>query len=194
MKTEAILQKTIDFISHGFNLAAKSFGFHDWDSMSGYVFLIVNKTVTVSLLVISLTISINGWIESWIFSPFYTYAVFIALMLAEVFFGTLKAIKVDKEKFNWDKFGRLVPKFLAHTFALSAAYHMSKAEPLLVWMPSTVFIYFSVQNFMKSAMHLVDLKGLEGGFTDFMRQKFSQNNDFIPTKNENKPSGDQDPT
>lgn len=188
MKTEAVLQKSFDFISHGFNLAAKSFGFQDWDSMSVYVFLLANKTVTVSLLIISFTISINGWIESWIFSPVYTYAVFIALMLAEVFFGTLKAIKVDKEKFNWDKFGRLMPKFLAHTFALSAAYHMSKAEPLLVWMPSTVFIYFSVQNFMKSAMHLVDLKGLEGGFTDFMRQKFSQNNDFIPTKNEDKPS------
>jgi hypothetical protein len=100
-------------------------------------------------------------------------------MLAEAILGTLKALYADNEKFNFDKFARLVPKFLAHTFALSSAYHMARAEELFSWMPSTIFIFFGIQNFMKCILHLVDLKVLDGGFANFMRQKFSQNNEYL---------------
>lgn len=182
MKRDILFQKSIETIIQGFNLFAKAFGFHDWDSMYTYIFIVVNKYLTLSVLVISFGISVSGWIESWVFSPAYTYVVFIGLMLAEINFGTFKAIRVDKERFDWDKAARIVPKFIAHTFALSAAFHMAKAEPLFTWMPSTVFIFFSAQNFMKSILHLVDMNALPESFANFMRDKFSQNNDFTLTK------------
>lgn len=182
------------FLFNGLEYSAKGFGFHDWNTMTHYIFLLVNKSVTSLLLISSLFIGMNGWIEDWIFSPLYTYVVFMALMLAEITLGTVKAITIDGEKFNWDKAGRIVPKLIAHTFALSAAFHMSNAEPLFSWMPSTVFIFFSIQNFMKCILHLVDMKSLDGSFANFMRNKFSQNNDFTPTENENQRKGDQDPS
>lgn len=183
-------------MSEGLNLAAKSFGFQEWDSMNSYIFMIANKSITSLILIFSFSIGITGWVENWIFAPLYTYMVFISLMLAEILLGTIKAMQIDKEKFNWDKFGRIAPKLLAHTFALSAAFHMAKAEPMFSWMPSSIFIFFSIQNFMKCLLHLIALKSLDGSVADFMMSKFSQNNDFIPTdtKNEDKHKGDSDPS
>lgn len=193
MKPQTILifiakipDKTASIFQEGLDLSAKSFGFNNWDSMFSYTFLIANKITTFILLTTSITISLSGWIDDWIFSPVYTYMVFAGLTVAEALLGTVKAINVDSEKFNWDKFLRILPKFMAHTFALSAAFHMSKAEPLFSWMPSTVFVFFGIQNFMKCILHLVDLKVLDGSFANFMREKFSQNSEFIPTKNEDK--------
>lgn len=181
----------VKFIHEGFNLVAKSFGFNSIESMVSYTILIINKSTTITVLITSITLSFTGFIESWIFSPIYTYGVFISLMLAEAILGTLKAIVKDKEKFNFDKFVRIIPKFLAHTFALSSAFHMAKAEELFSWMPSTIFIFFGIQNFMKCILHLVDLKVLDGSFANFMRDKFSQNNEIKPAQYEDKPSGDQ---
>lgn len=165
-------------IKEGFNLAAKSFGFHDIESLSSYILIITNKLTTLAVLLTSFTLSLFGFIEDWIFAPIYTYAVFMILMTSEAVLGTFKALYFDKEKFNWDKFLRIIPKFLAHTFALSTAFHMAKAEELFSWMPSTIFIFFGIQNFMKSIMHLVDMKVLDGSFANFMRKKFSQNNEI----------------
>jgi hypothetical protein len=196
MILEKIATKSTQFITEGLNLTAKSFGFHEWDSMNNYIFLIVNKSMTLMIFIFSFTIGVSGWVENWIFAPVYTYMVFISLMLAEISFGTIKAMYIDKEKFNWDKFGRIMPKLIAHTFALSAAFHMAKAEPLFLWMPSSIFIFFSIQNFMKCLLHLIALKSLDGSVADFMRSKFSQNNDFIPTdiNNEDKQKGHSDPS
>jgi hypothetical protein len=196
MILEKILSKSIQFVMEALNLTAKSFGFQEWESMNSYIFLVINKTITGIILIFSFTIGVSGWVENWIFSPLYTYMVFISLMLAEIFLGTIKAMHIDKEKFNWDKFGRIAPKLIAHTFALSAAFHMSNAEPLFSWMPSSIFIFFSVQNFMKCLLHLIALKSLDGSISDFMARRFSQNNDFIPTDktNENEQSGDIDPS
>lgn len=180
----------VKFIQDGFNLVAKSFGFNSMESMVSYTMMISNKATTITVLITSFTLSFTGFIENWVFSPLYTYAVFMSLMMAEAILGTLKAIVKDKEKFNFDKFVRIIPKFLAHTFALSSAFHMAKAEELFSWMPSTIFIFFGIQNFMKCILHLVDLKVLDGSFANFMREKFAQNNEIKPVEYEDKPSGD----
>lgn len=187
---------SIIFLIHEWaDYTAKAWGFSDWHSMNHYIFFIKTKGATLAVLLTSILIGLIAWIESWVFSPAYTYVVFLSLMIAESLLGTIKAMRVDKEHFNLDKSARIVPKAIAHTFALSASWHMSNADALFSWMPSTVFVFFSIQNFMKSILHLVDMKYLEGSFANFMRDKFSQNNDFTPTekKDENKPSGDQDP-
>ena len=189
-----ITEQLPKYIQLGADYTAKAWGFNDWSTMNQYIFLLKSKGITAAVLVASLTFGALAWIESWVFAPAYTYVVFLCLMFAESILGTLKAIRVDNERFNLDKSARIVPKAIAHTFALSASWHMSQAEALFAWMPSTVFIFFSIQNFMKAILHLVDLKYMEGSFANFMRNKFSQNNDFIPTDNEDKPSGDQDPS
>lgn len=183
-------------IHDGANYTAKAWGFSDWNSMNHYIFFLKTKGATTAVLITSIMIGLIAWIESWVFSPAYTYVVFLSLMIAEAIFGTIKAIRVDKEHFNLDKSARIIPKAIAHTFALSTSWHMSNADPLFAWMPSSVFVFFSIKNFMKSILHLVDMNYLEGSFANFMRDKFSQNNDFIPTekKDENKRSGDQDPS
>lgn len=177
-------------IQEGLDLSARSFGFQDMESLVSYTLLISNKLTTSIVLMTSVAISFLGFMEKWIFAPFYTYAVFMCLMLAEAILGTIKAIYFQKEKFNWDKFLRIAPKFLAHNFALMSAFHMAKAEELFSWMPSTIFIFFGIQNFMKSIMHLVDMKFLEGNFANFMKEKFSQNNEIKAAQYEDKPSGD----
>lgn len=182
------------FVQEGINLSARSFGFHSFESMISYIFVIANKLTTATVLITSITIGTFAWMEQWVFAPMYTYIVFSALTLSEALLGTAKAMLIDNEKFNWDKFLRIVPKFMAHTFALSAAFHMANAEPLFAWMPSTIFIFFGIQNFMKSILHLVDMNILDGSFANFMRERFSQNNQFQTQHNENKPSGDQDPS
>jgi hypothetical protein len=189
-----LIDQSIHLLQMGADYTAKAWGFSDWITMNQYIFFLKTKGITLAVLIASLTFGLLAWIESWVFSPAYTYVVFLCLMFAESILGTLKAIRVDKERFNLDKSARIIPKAIAHTFALSASWHMSNAEPLFTWMPSTVFIFFSIQNFMKAILHLVDLKYMEGSFANFMRNKFSQNNDFIPTDNENKRSGDQDPS
>lgn len=178
------------FIQEGLNLAARSFGFQDMESMVSYTLIISNKLTTVVVFSTSAAISLLGFMEKWVFAPFYTYAVFMCLMLAEAILGTIKAIYFQKEKFNWDKFVRIAPKFLAHNFALMSAFHMAKAEELFSWMPSTIFIFFGIQNFMKSIMHLVDMKFLEGSFASFMKEKFSQNNDMKSVNYEDEQRGD----
>lgn len=199
MKFLIVIQKVFGFIHEGFNLLAKSFGFHDFDSMGSYIFVISNKFTTGVVLAFSLVVGVNGWIDTWVFSPPYTYYVFIGLMLAEIILGTIKAIWIDKEAFNFDKAARIIPKFIGHTFALSSSFHLAQVEVLLGWMPSSVFIFFGVQNFLKGCMHFVALKGLEGDFIEFMKKKFAQNNDFIPTinknqKDENQRQRDSDPS
>jgi len=194
MKVEFVIQKGFEFLIQGLNLSAKALGFHDWSGMTHYIFLIKNKLFTGAVLAVSLTLGVIAWIEQWVFAPAHTYIVFLLLMIAESALGTIKAMNVDGEKFNLDKAARIIPKGIAHTFALSASWHMSNAEALFAWMPSTVFVFFGIQNFMKAILHLVDLKWMDGSFANFMRNKFSQNNDFIPTDNENKPSRDQDPS
>lgn len=196
MTLEYIIQQVFQLIGKGLNLSAKAMGFHDFEGMNNYIFMIKNKLITASVLVVSFTLGFIAWVEQWVFAPAQTYIVFLLLMIAESILGTMKALRVDKEHFNLDKSARIIPKAIAHTFALSASWHMANSEPLFAWMPSTVFIFFGIQNFMKSILHLVDLKWMDGSFANFMREKFSQNNDFTPTekKDEDKPSGDQDPS
>lgn len=196
MKLESFINELIKFIAQGLNLSAKAMGFHDWQGMTHYIFLIKNKLITGSVLLVSFMIGLTAWLEQFVFAPAQTYFVFLLLMASESILGTLKALRVDNEQFNLDKSARIIPKAIAHTFALSASWHMSNSEPLFAWMPSTVFIFFGIQNFMKSILHLVDLKYMDGSFANFMRDKFSQNNDFTPTekKDEDKPKRDSDPT
>lgn len=196
MKLIELIYKGFDLLNEGLDLSAKAMGFKNFDGMYHYIFFIKNKIFTLSLLMVSFSIGFITWLEKWVFAPAQTYIVFLLLMFSESLLGTVKALRVDKEHFNLDKSARIIPKALAHTFALSASWHMANSEPLFTWMPSTVFIFFGIQNFMKAILHLVDLKWMDGSFANFMREKFSQNNDFTPTrkKDEDKPSGDQDPS
>lgn len=159
-------------LQKGLQLALESIGYDSIYSAFNQIFLMKSKLITISILLFSVLSGVFIFIENWIFSPAITYYTFVVLSLAESIAGTLRATIINHEKFNFEKALRIIPKILSHTFCLSAAWYMSKSDPVLSWMPSTVFIYFSTHNFIKTVIHLVELKYVEGDFADFIRKKF----------------------
>jgi hypothetical protein len=171
-------------VNKGIFYFVQAWGFDNVESLLNQTLFIKNKIYAVTLLMISVSVSV--WIDTYIFSPALTYFVFISLSFAESFTGTIKAIRVEKEKFDLDKSLKFIPKLLAHTFALSASWYLAKSDSLLAWMPSTIFIYFSVNNFLKSCLHLIDLKWLEGEFASFLKSKITEHNVFSITNEDAK--------
>jgi hypothetical protein len=165
-----------EFISRGMYLSLHALGYDSFTTLLDQLLIIKNKTFAVSVFFLSIGGGFFVWIEQWIFSPGTTYLVFVALTVSESIFGTIKSLWYNKNKFQIDKSARIIPKLIAHTFALSAAWHLANADPLLGWMPSTIFIYFSTQNFLKSILHMIDMKWMDGNFADFIRGKFTMNN------------------
>jgi len=186
------LQEFKDIFITGANDTAHALGFDSWANMIENLFIIRDYSLTIRIAAISFCVGLFTWIENWVFAPAYTYIIFIAVTLAESLFGTVKNIWKYKEKFNLDKAVRIVPKILAHTFALSCAWHMSKADPLFSWMPSTVFVFFTSQNFLKAILHLVDLGWMDGNFANFIRSKFTSKEYFTDQKSDQEDSKDQE--
>lgn len=165
-----------EFITRGMYLALHALGYSSFSVALDQLLLIKNKAFAVGLFLLSLGGGFFLWIEQWVFSPGTTYVVFVGLTVAESVCGTIKSIWYNGEQFEIDKSARVIPKLIAHTFALSAAWHLANADPLLGWMPSTVFIYFSSQNFLKTVLHMIDMKWMDGDFANFIRGKFTMNN------------------
>ena len=165
-----------EFIIQGANDIAMAFGFDSWSNMVNNILMYRDFAFTSKVAVISFFIGLLTMFEDWVFAPAYTYFVFIAVSLAESICGTIKNVWKEKKKFDLDKAIRIVPKVIAHTFALSTAWHMSQADILFAWMPSAVFVYFTSQNFLKTLLHLVDLGWMDGDFANFIRDKFTAKN------------------
>ncbi len=176
------LSQIKEFIIHGANDTALALGFDSWSNMMHNILMYRDSAFTTKVAVASFGIGLLAMFEDWVFAPAYTYFVFIAVSVSESIFGTIKNVWREKNKFDLDKAIRIVPKVIAHTFALSAAWHMSKADPLFAWMPSTVFVFFTSQNFLKTVLHLVDLGWMDGNFANFIRDKFTAKNFTAPDK------------
>jgi len=165
-----------EFISKGLYLALDAIGYNSVTNAFHQIFLVKNKILASSVFLISIGGGIFIWIEQWVYSPGTTYIVFLALTVSESIFGTIKSTWYSQEKFDLNKSTRVIPKIIAHSFALSSAWHMAQSDVLLGWMPSTIFIYFSTQNFLKTIIHMIDMKWMDGDFARFIRGKFAINN------------------
>ena len=161
-----------------FNEFSHAWGFDSWTSMWTQLLMFRDTAFTGKVFMLSLCAGIFIWLEEWVFAPLHVLIVFTGMTVAESIFGAIKSQMVEKEKFHLDKFIRVIPKIIAHTFALSAAWHMSKADPLFSWMPSTVFIFFTSQNFLKTILHLVALGWMDGNFARFIQDKFTDSKYF----------------
>lgn len=165
-----------EFITKGLYLALDAIGYNSLTNAFHQIFLIKNKFLASSVFMVSIGGGLIIWIERWVYSPGATYVVFLALTIAESVFGTVKSTWYLHEKFDLTKSARIIPKIIAHSFALSSAWHMAQSDVLLGWMPSTIFIYFSTQNFLKTILHMIDMKWMDGNFANFIREKFVLNN------------------
>lgn len=168
------------------NEFTRAIGYNDLGDMITSVLLIKNIGVSVLVLLGSVYISLVLIIEQYVYSPVFAFVIAIIACAGESITGTIAGVKADGETFDLNKSLRIIPKILSHAYFLSMSYNIAKAEMLLLWLPSTVFIYLTTINFLKSIRNAGKLKWVEGSFVEFLEKNISDKTNFkIKIKKEN---------
>ena len=117
---------------------------------------------------------ITYYIDIWVWSPPSAAYFILILLLVESITGTLVAVMVKKEVFNVKKFARTLPILVSHILILAICHNIGKFEPLLSWMTSAAFSWFSTRTALNIFIDLADLKFLKGEFVEFIRGKITK--------------------
>jgi hypothetical protein len=160
------------------NEFTKAIGYDNLTDMITSVLLIKNFGISLIVFLGSVYISILMIIEEYVYSPVFAFVIALIACAGESISGTYTNITVDGEKFDLTKALRIIPKLLSHAYFLSMAFNAAKAEVLLSWLPSTVFIYLTMINVLKSIRNAGKLKWIDGSFVTFLETNLSDKTNF----------------
>jgi hypothetical protein len=168
-----LINAGLELIRQFTNEFTRAIGYTDLRDMITSILLIKNLGISLIVLLSSISLSLMMLIEQYVYSPVLAFIVAIVACVGESISGTYANVKVNGEKFDLNKALRFIPKTLSHAYFLSMAYHIAQAEILLAWLPSTVFIYLTAINFLKSVRNAGKLKWIEGSFVQFLESNIT---------------------
>jgi hypothetical protein len=118
-------------------------------------------------------IDILGIIDTYVWSPALGLVTISAMIAIRAVTGAIVKTKHVGEKFNPHKAIKTVPIWLAHVGIMSLSWHIGKADEVMNWLPSAIFVVFATFHFLLLFKDLVTLGLIEGELLTKIAKKIS---------------------
>jgi hypothetical protein len=155
------------------------YGFTDSSDLLHHIFGYQNTFVfkVQVLLAFAGTFAVTAtrFIETWLWEPAIGLLVISVMIFLRSISGAAVKIKVEKKPFNLNKSLKTLPILLAHVGFMSLSWHIAKAEVIMTWLPSAVFVVFATYHLLLLGKDLVKLELIEGELLTKLAGKIEDN-------------------